>query len=94
MGILAWIALLAVSAAIATVVQFALFRDRKPTDYDWVYLAGGSLIGGFTGHVWYSVGPTFDGLYVVPALVAALVGAALVEGLYRFWLRRRQPGAF
>jgi len=31
---------------------------------------------------------------VVPALVAALVGAALVEGLYRFWLRRRQPGAF
>jgi len=26
--------------------------DRKPKDYDWVYIAGGALLGGFTAHVW------------------------------------------
>jgi hypothetical protein len=91
MGIWGWLALLLGAAAIATVGQYLFFRkDRGPTDYDWVYLAGGALLGGFTGHAWYPVGPTVDGLYVVPAAICALLGAVIVEGIYRFGLRPRQ----
>ena len=91
MGIWAWIVLLVGAAAIATAAQFLFFaKDRGPTDYDWVYIAGGALLGGFTGHVWYPVGPTFDGLYVLPAIAAAFVGAAVVEFIYRRILRPRQ----
>ena len=58
MGLFAWIILLAVSAALATAAQYMFFRhDRKATDYDWVFIAGGALLGGFTASVWYPVGP-------------------------------------
>lgn len=91
MGIWAWIVLLIAAAGVGTVVQFAFFRkDRGPTDYDWVYTAGGALVGGFTGHAWYSVGPTFDGLNVLPAVAGLILGAAIVEGAYRLVLRPRQ----
>lgn len=91
MGLLAWIILLAVSAALATAAQYLFFRnDRKPTDYDWVYIAGGALLGGFTAHVWYPVGPTVDGLYIVPALAGALVLGGVAELAYRFYLRPRR----
>lgn len=91
MGLLSWIILLAVSAALATVAQYTLFRrERKPTDYDWVYIAGGALLGGFTAHVWYPVGPTVDGLYILPAVAGALVLGAVAELVYRFYLRPRR----
>jgi hypothetical protein len=91
MGIWAWLALPLAAAAIATIGQFVFFRkDRGPTDYDWIYLAAGALLGGFTGHAWYAVGPTFDGLYVVPAALGALIGAAILEAVYRLALRPRQ----
>ena len=51
MGIWAWIILLLAAGGLATVVQFLFFsRGRRSTDYDWVYLAAGALIGGFVGH--------------------------------------------
>lgn len=91
MGLVAWVILLAISAALATVVQFTIFPgDRKATDYDWVYIAGGALLGSFTAHVWYPFGPTLDGLYWVPALGGAVVGGAIVELVYRLWLRPRK----
>jgi hypothetical protein len=92
MGIWAWATLLVASAALATAAQYTLFpKDRGPKDYDWVYIAGGALIGSFTGHVWYpDVGPALDGLYVVPALAGLVVGAVLVEVIYRRVLRPRQ----
>ena len=41
MGVWAWIVLLVVAAAIATVGQYLFFRDEHgPKDYDWVYMAG------------------------------------------------------
>ena len=92
MGIWAWLILLTWSAAIATAAQYAFFRkDRGPRDYDWVFIAGGALIGGFTGHVWYrGFGPIVDGLYLVQALVGGLVGGVIVELTYRFFIRPRQ----
>jgi hypothetical protein len=91
MGIWAWIVLLAVSAAVATVGRYLVSRlDPRPTDYDWVYLAGGGLIGGFTAQLWYPIGPTFDGLSLMPMLVGVIVGAAVLEVVYRVLLRPRR----
>ena len=92
MGIMAWIILLALSAALATAGQFLFSsKDRKPTDFDWVYMASGALLGGFTGSVWYpGVGPVVDGLNVLPALAGAIIGAVLFELVYRRVLRPRQ----
>jgi cytochrome c biogenesis protein CcdA len=92
MGIIAWGILLLISSALATAAQFSIFRnDRNPNDYDWVYIAGGALLGGFTAHVWYpGIGPVIDGLNLVPSILGALVGAVVVELIYRFVLRPRQ----
>jgi hypothetical protein len=93
MGIWAWIILLVWSAIPATIAQYTLFRESRPTDYDWVYIAGGTLLGGFTAHVWYPVGPTVDGLYVVPAALGGLVVGVVVELVYRLYIRKRQQPA-
>lgn len=95
MGIWAWLALLLGVAAIATVGQYLFFaRNRKSGDDDWAYMAAGALIGGFTGHAWYpGTGPTFDGLNVLPAIAGGLIGAVVLELVYRFVLRPRQPSA-
>jgi cytochrome c biogenesis protein CcdA len=92
MGIWGWVVLLIGAAAIATMGQLLFFaRDRRPNDHDWVYLAGGALLGGFTAHVWYpDLGPALDGLMLGPALVGALVGAVVAEAVYRMLLRPRQ----
>ena len=90
MTLLSWIILLAVSAVLATAAQYLFFRhDRKATDYDWVYIAGGALLGGFTATVWYPVGPVVAGLYILPALAGAVVLGAIVEGVYRGFIRPR-----
>lgn len=92
MGLLAWIVLLAWSAALATFGQYVFFRkDRGPRDFDWVYIAGGALIGGFTAHAWYPVQgfPVIDGLNVLQALAGGLVGGVIVELAYRLWIRRQ-----
>jgi cytochrome c biogenesis protein CcdA len=91
-GLGAWLILLAFAAALATAAQYALLRaDRKQTDYDWVYIAGGSLLGGFTASVWYpGVGPVVDGLTLIPALAGALVLGTVAELIYRGFIRPRQ----
>jgi cytochrome c biogenesis protein CcdA len=93
MGIWAWLILLAFSAAFATAVQYLVFHTTHPRsdDFDWVFLAGGALIGGFTAHVWYpSVGPIVDGLHLLPALAGAVVLGMLAELVYRSFIRPRQ----
>ena len=91
MNLLSWIILLAVSAVLATAAQYLFFRnDRKKTDYDWVYIAGGALLGGFTATVWYPVSPLVVGLYILPALAGAVILGAVVEVVYRAFIRPRQ----
>jgi hypothetical protein len=92
MSVWAWIILLAWSAALATAGQYLFFRqDRGPKDYDWVYIAGGALLGGFTAHVWYPLSglPVVEGLNLVQALVGGIAGGVVIESLYRIWIRRR-----
>ena len=92
MGIWAWIILLGWSAALATAGQYAFFRgDRGPKDFDWVYMAGGALLGGFTAHVWYPIAglPVVDGLNLWQALAGGFIGAVVVEIAYRLLLRKR-----
>jgi hypothetical protein len=90
MGILGWIVLFAVAAAVATAGQYLFLRNaRGPRDHDWVYMAAGAVIGGFTGHAWYATGPAVDGLYLLPMLAGAVVGAAVLELVYRLFLRSR-----
>jgi cytochrome c biogenesis protein CcdA len=93
MGVWSWLILLAWSAAIATFVQYAFFKhDRKPNDYDWVYTAGGGLLGAFTAHAWYpGFGPVVGGLNLLQALAGGIAGAAVLEVVYRFYIRPRQP---
>jgi len=83
MGILAWLILLFGAAAIASLWQMLLKRPAN----EWIILAGAALIGAFTAHLWYGVpyevGPTLDGLYVLPALAGGLLLAAAVDILYR-----------
>ncbi len=91
MGLWAWVILLAISAVLATAAQYLFFRqDRKATDYDWVFIAGGALLGGFTASVWYAVGPLVDGLHILPALAGAVVLGIVVELVYRVFIRPRQ----
>jgi len=91
MSLLSWIILLAVSAILATAAQYLFFRNaRKKTDYDWVSIAGGALLGGFTATVWYPVGPLVVGLYILPALAGEVVLGALAEVVYRAFIRPRQ----
>lgn len=92
MGIWAWVILLGWSALLATVTQYVFFRnERTTTDYDWVYIAGGALLGGFTAHVWYpGFGPVVDGLNLAQALVGGVFGGAALEILYRLVIRRHQ----
>jgi hypothetical protein len=86
-----WVILLALSAVLATAAQYLFLRhDRKKTDYDWVYIAGGALLGGFTATVWYPVGPLVAGLYLLPTLAGLVVLGAVVEFIYRAFIRPRQ----
>jgi len=93
MGIWAWLILLAVSAALATIGQYVFFHTIHPPsiNYDWVFLAGGAVLGGFTASVSYSgIGPVVDGLNLLPALVGAGFVGTLAELIYRGFIRPRQ----
>jgi hypothetical protein len=96
MGIWAWLILLAISGVLATAGQYLFFHTIYPlsTDYDWVYMAGGALLGGFTANVWYgaawNIGPVVDGLYLLPALLGAVILSTVVEAIYRLFIRPRQ----
>lgn len=92
MGIWGWFILLAGSALLATLAQYTLLRQyRGATNYDWVIIAGGSLIGGFiAGTVYSGFGPVVDGLHLLPALAGAVVLGVVAELLYRAFVRQRQ----
>lgn len=92
MGIWAWLILLAGSALLATLAQYALLRQyRSAANYDWVVIAGGALIGGYiAGAVYAGFGPAIDGLHLLPAFAGAVVLGLVAELLYRAFARPHQ----
>ena len=93
MTLVSWVILLALSAVQATAAQYLFLRhERKTTDYDWVYIAGGALFGGFAATVWYHVGPLVAGLYLLPVFAGAVVFGAGAEFIDRGFIRPRQHG--
>jgi len=93
MTLVSWVILLALSATLATAAQcLFLHHQRKTTNYDWVYIVGGALLGGFTATVWYHVSPLVAGLYLLPVFAGAVVLGAGAGFIYRGFIRPRQRG--
>jgi membrane-associated HD superfamily phosphohydrolase len=93
MGIWAWLLLFTGAALLAVVAQVLLFhKQRGPVEYDWMFIAGGAVIGGLLANVLYvGIGPVVDGLHVVPTVMGAIAVGSIVNMLYRVFIRPRQP---
>lgn len=65
----------------------AQFIGRTTFGYEWVITALAAVIGGWLASEAFGTlstwGPVFDGLYIVPALIGAVVVGGLVDGLVR-----------
>jgi uncharacterized membrane protein YeaQ/YmgE (transglycosylase-associated protein family) len=78
MGIWAWAMLLLGALAlglIAQAVEQSVSTARTP--YVWLVVTIGAIIGGFLGtasfDTWSAWGPVVDGMYILPALIGAVV---------------------
>lgn len=95
MGLWGWFVLLAMAGVLATLAQYLFVRSvhtKRHPHLDLVLSAIGALIGGYMAHSWYpGVGPSIDGLHVVPAFLGALLAATVVEAIYRLAVHPRQP---
>lgn len=64
------------------------FVGRVAVGYEWAVTGLAALVGGYVGSealgqvsTW---GPAYDGLYIVPALIGAVVLGAFVDALVRY----------
>lgn len=84
MSLLAIFVLLAGAAVIGVISQFI---GRTEVGYEWVLVAIGAVVGGWLGSETFGTlstwGPALDGLYLLPALIGAVVLGALVDGATR-----------
>ncbi len=84
MGIGAFIVLL-VGAVIVGFVAQALGRAQR--EYGWLFAAIGAAIGAYVASEWLGVasvwGPEWDGLFVLPALIGAIVLGGIVDLVVR-----------
>ena len=85
MSLVAALGLVVVALAIGVIAQF--IGDVR-VGYEWVATAAAALLGGYLGSEALgqlsTFGPAFEGLYIVPALVGALVVGAVVDALFRY----------
>jgi uncharacterized membrane protein YeaQ/YmgE (transglycosylase-associated protein family) len=80
-------------AAIALVLgalvvgAMAKYIGRVTFGYEWILVAAGAVVGGWLGSEAFGTfstwGPVFDGLYLLPALIGAIVVGGAVDGLTR-----------
>ncbi|HEX2910108.1 MAG TPA: GlsB/YeaQ/YmgE family stress response membrane protein [Chloroflexia bacterium] len=80
----------------ALVIGFAAqFVPRAPTMYDWLITAVAAGIGAFIGSEllgsFSTWGPEMFGLYILPALIGAIVMAVVVDGVERFTYHPGHP---
>jgi uncharacterized membrane protein YeaQ/YmgE (transglycosylase-associated protein family) len=78
--------LLVVGAVIIGVIP--QFIGEPKLRYEWIFPMAAVLAGGYIGSealgTLSTVGPVFEGLYVVPALVGGVVLGAVVDVIVRF----------
>ncbi len=85
MEIWGWVILIVGALVIGLVAQFV--PDTR-TMFDWVITAVAAGIGGFIASEllgsFSTWGPEIQGLYLIPALIGAVVFAVLADGIERF----------
>lgn len=97
MSTLAAILLVAGSLVIGGVAQFL---GEVRVGWEWIATAAGAVVGAYLGSeavygasTW---GPVFEGLYILPALIGAVVLGGVVDSLLRYgtegsYTRHAQP---
>lgn len=83
----------AVVIVAALVLGFLVQMFLKPkTPYEWLITGVGAAVGGWlaseiTWTQWFTgltdLGPQFDGLLIIPAVIGGIVIGAIVEGIAR-----------
>ena len=84
MGTGGFILLIAGAVGLGLIAQFL---GQARSSYEWLITAIGAAIGGFAASEWLggasTWGPEVDGLFVVPALIGAVIVGAIVEYVVR-----------
>ncbi len=89
MGIGAFAVVIVAALILGALVQLYL---RPKTPYEWVIAGAGAGVGAWlaseiTWTQWFTgltdLGPQFDGLLIIPAVIGGLVLGAIVEGVAR-----------
>jgi len=77
--------LIAGAAVIAVVLQNI---GRAGSGYEWIFTFVAALAGGWLGSEAFGAlstwGPVFEGLYLVPALIGAMILGVLVDAAVRY----------
>lgn len=93
MGTTGFIVLLAGALVLGIIVQYV---GQARSGFDWLVTAVAAAVGSYVASEWLggasTWGPQLDGLYILPALIGAIVLGAVVEyAARRVSPRRRVP---
>jgi uncharacterized membrane protein YeaQ/YmgE (transglycosylase-associated protein family) len=84
MTLIAAIVLVLGALAVGAIAQYI---GRVTFGYEWIIAAAGAVVGGWLGSEAFGTlstwGPVFDGLYLLPALIGAIVVGGTVDALTR-----------
>lgn len=82
------LALILLIAGALVIGAIPLFIGESRTGYEWLATAAAVLVGGWLGSEAFgglsTIGPVFEGLYVVTALVGGIVLGAVVDAAVRY----------
>jgi uncharacterized membrane protein YeaQ/YmgE (transglycosylase-associated protein family) len=84
MTLIAAIVLVLGALVVGAITQYI---GRVTFGYEWILAAAGAVVGGWLGSEAFGTlstwGPVFDGLYLLPALIGAIVVGGAVDALTR-----------
>ena len=86
-----WVILIVGAIVIGLVAQYLM---RRRVGYEWVVTAIGAAVGGFIGSEYHlgglgEWGTEVAGMFIFPALIGAIILAAIVEAVMYFSIRPR-----
>ena len=80
-------ALLVVAGALV-IGAVAHYIGEAAASWEWAATGAAALVGGYLGSEAFgnlsTAGPVFDGLYVIPAVIGAIVLGGVVDALVRY----------